>query len=132
FLLLLLPNVYRENIARAVRATLLRPILALQKGAVERNALFDDPARLRAERDSLAAFLVGNATLEAENRRLRELLGLRERLHPSLVSAVVVRIPGRESEGYFHRTAGGEQGVTAAASFVAAGGLVGRVREFDG
>src|SRR5690606_2289878 len=131
-LLLLLPNVYREGLARGVRASVLRPILALQQGAVERNTLFDDPARLRAQRDSLAAYLVGNAAIEAENRRLRELLGLRERLPPSFVPAEVVRIPGRATEGFFQLTAGAEQGILAGASIVAADGLVGRVRELDG
>ncbi len=106
-------------------------MLALQQGAVERHVLFEDPARLRAERDSLAAFLVGNANLAAENRQLRELLGLRERLPPSFVPAEVVRLPGRSSEGFFQLTAGGAQGVFPGASIVAAQGLVGRVREVD-
>lgn len=123
---------YREGLARGVRATVLRPILALQKGAVERNTLFDDPARLRAQRDSLAAYLVGNAAIESENRRLRELLGLRERLPPSFVPAEVVRIPGRATEGFFQLTAGANQGILPGASIVAAEGLVGRVRELDG
>jgi rod shape-determining protein MreC len=119
-------------LARGVRATVLRPVLALQQGAVERQALFADPVQLRAERDSLAAFLVGQAGVSAENRQLRELLGLQQRLPPSFVPAEVVRIPGRGSEGYFELTAGQEQGVTAGASIVAAQGLVGRVREVDG
>jgi len=130
-LLLFLPAAYRENLARAVRGTVLRPVLALQQGAVERHALFDDPARLRAERDSLAAFLVGHATLSAENRHLRELLGLQERLPPSFVPAEVVRIPGRANEGFFQLTAGGRQGISPGASIVAARGLVGRVRDID-
>ena len=130
-LLLFIPNVYREAIAGGIRASVLRPVLALQQGAVERNTLFDDPARLRAERDSLAAFLVGNATLASENRQLRELLGLKDRLPPSFVPAEVVRVPGRGSEGFFQLTAGSSRGVTAGASIVAAQGLVGRVREVD-
>ncbi|HUE96409.1 MAG TPA: rod shape-determining protein MreC [Longimicrobiaceae bacterium] len=130
-LLTFLPNSYREGLARGVRATVLRPVLALQQGAVERNTLFDDPARLRAERDSLAAFLVGNATLAAENRQLRDMLGLQERLPPSFVPAEVVRIPGRGSEGFFQITAGASRGVAPGASIVAAGGLVGRVRDVD-
>ena len=88
-ILLFLPNVYREGIASGIRGTVLRPVFALQQGAVERNTRVDDPARLRAERDSLAAFLVGNATLASENRSLRELLGLQERLPPSFVPAEV-------------------------------------------
>src|SRR5687768_15316101 len=107
-----MPNVYRDSLASVVRATLLRPVLAMQQGSVERNTLFDDPARLRAERDSLAAFLVGNATLASENQDLRELLGLRERLPPSFVPAEIVRVPGRDSEGYFELTAGAQHGVT--------------------
>ena len=129
--LLLVPADYRERIARAVRGTILRPVMALQQGAVERHVLFEDPARLRAERDSLAAFLVGNANLAAENRQLRDLLGLRDRLPPSFVPAEVVRIPGRGSEGYFQLTAGAAHGVAPGSSIVAAQGLVGRVREVD-
>lgn len=87
--------------------------------------------RLRAERDSLAAFLVGNASLAAENQSLRDLLGLRERLPRSFVPAEVIRIPGRGSEGFFQLTAGSEEGVLAGASIVAGEGLVGRVREID-
>ena len=110
---------------------MLRPVLALQQGAVERNTLVDDPTRLRAERDSLAAFLVGNASLAAENRSLREMLGLRDRLPRSFVPAEVVRIPGRGSEGFFQLTAGSLQGVAPGAAIVAAQGLVGRIREID-
>jgi cell shape-determining protein MreC len=109
----------------------LRPVLALQQGAVERQTLFADPIQLRAERDSLAAFLVGQAGVAAENQRLRELLGLQGRLPPSFVPAEVVRIPGRGSEGFFQLTAGADQGLQAGASIVAAQGLVGRVREVD-
>src|SRR5690606_23907021 len=121
----------REAIARLVRTTVLRPVLAMQRGAVERNALFDDPARLRAQRDSLAAFLVGQSTLAAENRHLRELLGLRERLPRRFVPAEIVRIPERASEGFFQLTAGARDGVVPGASIVAGDGLVGLVREVD-
>ena len=130
-LVLFLPTARRDAFARGIRGTVLRPVLALQQGAVERNILFDNPAQLRAERDSLAAFLVGQSTVVAENRQLRELLGLHQRLPPSFVPAEVVRIPDRGSEGYFQLTAGTAQGVVAGASIVAAQGLVGRVREVD-
>src|SRR5690606_31576871 len=94
-----LPGPYRESIAQAVRATILRPVLQLQQGSVERHARFDDPARLRAERDSLAAYLVGQAVLATENRELRSLLGIRERLPPDFVPAEVIRLPGRGADG---------------------------------
>jgi len=121
----------REGLARAIRGTLLRPVLAMQQGAIERNARFDDPVRLRAERDSLATFLVGQATLASENRHLRELLGLRERLPRSFVPAEIVRVPERASEGFFQLTAGSSAGVVPGASIVTAEGLVGLVREVD-
>jgi rod shape-determining protein MreC len=122
---------YRDDLARTVRGTVLRPVLALQRGAIERNALFDDPISLRAQRDSLAAFLVGQATLAAENRQLRELLGLQERLPPSFVPAEVVRLPERGGEGQFQLTVGTNQGVTIGAPVVSAQGLVGRIVDTD-
>ena len=106
-------------------------MLAIQQGAVERSARFDDPDRLRAERDSLAAFLVGQAGLATENRELRGLLGLRERLPPSFVSGEIVRIPGRGVEGYFQLTSGADEGVRPGAPIVAPSGLVGRVVRVD-
>ena len=111
---------------------MLRPVLALQQGAVERSARYDDPDRLRAERDSLAAFLIGQTTLSSENRQLRSILGLREKLPAGFVPAEIVRIPGRDAEGYFQLTSGANQGITAGSPIVAPSGLVGRVRSVDG
>lgn len=125
------PGAYRETIARAVRTTVLRPVLALQRGTVEREARFDDPGRLRAERDSLAALMVGQASVVAENQQLRSLLGLRQKLPPSFVPAEIVRIPGRGADGFFQLTAGEEEGVQPGAPIVGPDGLVGRVRTVD-
>jgi rod shape-determining protein MreC len=122
---------YREALASTIRATVLRPVLALQRGAVERETRFADPERLRAERDSLAVYLVGHATLAAENRQLRSLLGLQQRLPPSFVPAEVIRVPGRGYEGFFLLTAGRQQGVHSGAPVVGAKGLVGMVRNAD-
>jgi rod shape-determining protein MreC len=130
-LLAFVPVAYREAIASTVRGTVLRPVLALQRGAVERETRFADPERLRAERDSLAVYLVGHATLAAENRQLRSLLGLQQRLPPSFVPAEVIRVPGRGYEGFFLLTAGQQQGVHGGAPIVAAGGLIGQVRNVD-
>ncbi|CAN5845367.1 MAG: rod shape-determining protein MreC [Gemmatimonadetes bacterium] len=127
----MLPGAYKEAIASVIRSTLLRPVIALQQGSVERAARFDDPMRLRAERDSLAAYLVGHASLSTENRLLRDMLGLRERLPPSFIPAEIIRIPGRGAEGFFQLTAGTMQGVRAGAPIVSVGGLVGRVTIVD-
>jgi rod shape-determining protein MreC len=127
-----LPGPYRETLARGVRSTVLRPVLRLQQGSVERHARFDDPDRLRAERDSLAAYLVGQAALATENRELRELLGLGAKLPSAFFPAEVVRFPGRAAEGYFQLTAGSEQGLRPGAPIVAPSGLIGQVRSVDG
>lgn len=126
-----MPGAYREALARGVRGTVLRPVLALQRGTVEREARFDDPGRLRAERDSLAALMVEQASLVSENRQLRNLLSLDQKLPPSFVPAEVIRIPGRGAEGFFQLTAGQQQGVQTGAPIVGPDGLVGRVRDAD-
>ncbi|MBA4158898.1 MAG: rod shape-determining protein MreC [Gemmatimonadetes bacterium] len=110
---------------------MLRPVLALQQGAVERDVRFADPVRLRAERDSLAVYLVGHATLASENRQLRSLLGLRQRLPPSFIPAEAVRVPGRGYEGFFLLTAGSADGLRPGAPIISAAGLVGMVRNAD-
>jgi rod shape-determining protein MreC len=131
-ILTMLPGVYREGIASGIRSTVLLPVFALQEGSVERHARFDDPDRLRAQRDSLASYLVGQSALATQNLELRKLLGLSQRMPPSFVPSEVIWLTGRGAEGYFQLTAGAEQGVSVGAPIVAPGGLVGRVRNVDG
>ncbi len=131
-ILALVPGTYREGIASGIRSTLLVPVFALQRGSAERHARFDDPDRLRAQRDSLASYLVGQSGLEAQNLELRRLLGLSRRMPPSFVPAEVVWLVGRAADGYFQLTAGQAEGVRPGAPIVAPGGLVGRVRNVDG
>jgi cell shape-determining protein MreC len=123
----LLPAPQEEAVSRALRATIMRPVLALQRGTVDRTAQFADPARLRAERDSLAAFLVGYAGMSSENQELRGLLGLGPRLTLSFVPAEVIRVSGRDLGAAFLITAGSADGVQAGDPIVSANGLVGRV-----
>ncbi|HEX2091162.1 MAG TPA: rod shape-determining protein MreC [Longimicrobiaceae bacterium] len=104
-------------------------MIALQRGAADREGRFEDARMLRAERDSLAAFLVGQANLAAENRRLRQLLGMRERVPNSFVAAEVIEPEGSSIPGTILLTAGARQGVEAGAAIVTAQGLVGMVRE---
>lgn len=121
----------KESFAALIRGTVLRPVFALQRGSVDRGSRVADPVRLRAERDSLAAFLVGTGGLGEENRQLRALLGLRERLPASFVPAELTRVPGRALDGLFLLTAGAAEGVRDGSPIVAPGGLVGKVRKVD-
>ncbi len=126
-----LPDAYRDGLARAIRGTILLPVLAMQQATADREGRFADPARLRAERDSLAVYLVGQSNLAAENLRLRALLGLRERVPYSFVPAEVKRLGGIDQRGAFFLTAGRRQGVQPGYAIIAAGGLVGQVSDSD-
>ncbi len=130
-MLRLLPLGYRQPVGEVVRATVLRPVISLRREAAASDARLSDPVRLRAERDSLAAYLVGQATLQAENNQLRSLLGLRQRLPQGFIAAEVMRVPERSFEGAFLLTAGAGEGVSVGSPIVTASGLVGMVRETD-
>ena len=130
--LLVLPDPYREGFAGAIRGTLLRPVIAMQRGAVDRSGRFADPSTIRAERDSLAAFLVSQASLAAENRQLRALLGMRQRLPSSFVAAELTRPGGSSVPGTFLLSVGADDGARPGSAVVTAQGLVGMVKEVYG
>ncbi|HEX8243633.1 MAG TPA: rod shape-determining protein MreC, partial [Longimicrobium sp.] len=126
-LLLAIPAAYRDAVGHAVRGTVLLPVMAMQHGASDREGRYADAARLRAERDSLASFLVGQSNLAAENRELRSLLGFRPRLTYSFVSAEADRLSGPGSAGTLRLSVGSRDGVKPDAPLVTADGLVGKV-----
>lgn len=123
----LMPEPYKDGLGHAVRATVLRPFIAVQRGSADRQGRYADAAALRAERDSLASFLVGQATLAAENRELRQLLGFRERLAYSYVAAEATPEGGPASAGVYRISAGRGDGVADGAPVITAEGLAGQV-----
>lgn len=122
-----MPEVYKDGLGHALRATVLRPFTAVQRSSADRAGRYADAAALRAERDSLASFLVGQATLAAENRELRNLLGFRERLTYSFVAAEARPEAGPGSEGVYRLSAGRRDGVVDGAPVITAEGLAGQV-----
>jgi rod shape-determining protein MreC len=126
-LLFNLPETYRDGLATGVRNTALFPVMAMRGGSADRAGRFGDAAQLRAERDSLAAFLVGQAQLAQENRQLRALLGFRERLGYSFTPAEATRESGVGASGTLQLSVGQRDGVAPAAAIVTAEGLVGSV-----
>jgi len=114
-------------VGHAVRSTVLYPVMAMERGATDRAGRYADAARLRAERDSLASFLVGQSNLAAENRELRSLLGFRPRLTYSFVPTETDRLAGPGSDGTLRISAGTRDGVRSDAVLVTAEGLVGKV-----
>ncbi|HEX2204002.1 MAG TPA: rod shape-determining protein MreC, partial [Longimicrobium sp.] len=127
--LIWMPPKFRDGVGHAVRATVLRPVVAMQRGSADREGRYADPVRLRAERDSLASFLVGQATLAAENRQLRSLLGFRERLTYSFTAAETTPMPGPTSQGMLRLSVGSRDGVAGEAALVTADGLVGKISQ---
>jgi rod shape-determining protein MreC len=124
---MLMPERYRDGLAEGVRATVLRPFIAVERGSADTDGRYADAARLRAERDSLASFLVGQATLAAENRELRRLLGFRERLSYTFTAAEARPEAGPASYGVLRLSAGSDDGVRDGAPVITASGLAGQV-----
>ena len=128
-LVMMLPEVYKDGLGHTLRATVLRPFVVVQRGSADREGRYADASRIRAERDSLASFLVGQAILAAENRELRQLLGFRERLAYSFVPVEARPEAGPGSRGVLRLAAGARDGIREGASVVTAEGLAGQVEK---
>lgn len=124
-----LPQEYQASIRGAVRGTVLQPFIMAQSGLVARGVQQVDVSALRVERDSLAAVVAAQASLAEENRRLRELMGLRNRAPNSFVPAELVRIGTQGGESSFLLDVGTEDGVRVGSPVIASGGLLGVVWE---
>jgi len=119
----------RLELAYALRATVLRPVLAAQGEVARRSRLSARLGQLEAERDSLARQLMVARQAEQENAWMRALLGLGLRPADSLVAVEVEpgRVPGGEDQTFLLRVGTGD-GVTAPTGVFTVRGLVGVVR----
>jgi rod shape-determining protein MreC len=124
-----LPQSQQAPIRQAIRGTALQPFIAAQAELTLRSRRSVDVPQLRMERDSLAAVVSAQASLAEENRRLRQLLGLRGRAPAGFVPAAVIRVGTRGGESTFLLNVGREDGIAAASPVIAAGGLLGVVWE---
>ena len=124
-----LPQNYQTPIRRAIRGTVLTPFIWVQGEVVSQTARAEAMRRLRAERDSLLAVASAQASLGEENRQLRELLGLRDRVVGSFVPAELVRVGTPGGESSFLLDVGREDGVAVGSPVIASGGLLGVVWE---
>ncbi|HSH45484.1 MAG TPA: rod shape-determining protein MreC [Longimicrobiales bacterium] len=124
-----MPQEYQATIRGAVRGTVLRPFIMAQSGLAERGVTQVDVSAMRVERDSLAAVVAAQASLAEENRRLRELMGLRNRAPRAFVPSELVRIGTQGGESSFLLDVGTEDGVRAGSPVIASGGLLGVIWE---
>ena len=130
--LFFLPREYQGPIRQAVRSTVLQPFIWGQSELVSRGAHTVDLSELRAERDSLLAVVAAEASLAEENRRLRQLLGLRNRVSQSFVPAELVRVGTDGGESTFLLDVGREDGVRVGSPVISSAGLLGVVWEVGG
>lgn len=130
-ILLILPDAPRDRVAGAIRGNLVGPLAAMQARAVVAGRAFAVNDSLQQVNDSVLQRSMRLAAVEAENERLRGLLGLGRALEWGYVPAEA--LVGR-TDGAQHTlllSAGAEQGVERLSAVVAADGLVGMVEQVD-
>lgn len=121
------PERWQYAIAGSARSTALAPLIALQRRAESSRTSVARFEMLTAERDSAAAALQTLPVLAEENSQLRALLGLRQRLPRSVVSAEVLHQPLPTDGRTLLLDAGRNAGILPFQSVVAPEGLLGTV-----
>jgi rod shape-determining protein MreC len=124
-----LPPAYHSPIRQAIRGSVLQPFIWAQSELVAGSTHTVDVGALRAERDSLLAVVTAEASLAEENRRLRQLLGLRNRVSSAFIPAELIRVGTPGGESTFLLDAGQDDGVAVGSPVIASGGLLGVVWE---
>jgi rod shape-determining protein MreC len=126
-----LPDTMRDPTAMALRRTFLSPMVMLQEWAESsRRSMSLAPARI-ATRDSVSMKAMTAASLEAENERLRQLIGLGTRLKWGFVPAEALHGRGIRDESNVILSAGSRAGIDRFSPVVAPEGLVGVVDAVD-
>jgi rod shape-determining protein MreC len=126
-----LPQNMREPVASSMRRTFLAPLVMLQERAeASRRSLLLDNART-AIRDSVALKAMTVTSLESENDRLRQLIGLGSRLKWGFVPAEAIHGRGVRDVTSMTLTAGSNAGVSRLDPVVSPEGVVGMVSDVD-
>lgn len=120
------------GVVRALRATVLMPVIGLHNIFAERSRLGQRLSELQTERDALARDLASARVASAENASLRALIAAGERPTGDFLPASIV--PGQPSIGRSHSfvlLAGRRDGVQPPTALLTGHGLVGVVRTGD-
>ena len=126
-----LPVRLRDQVARALRQTVLAPLLTLQQQSELLSASLSRYQAVVAQRDSAALAATFLPELRNENARLRTLLGLGQRLGTGYVAAEVLHQSVPTDPLTLVVSAGRRQGVRPLAGVVSPEGLVGVVSAVD-
>lgn len=126
-----LPQNLRDPVASSMRRTFLAPLVMLQERAeASRRSLILDNTRT-AIRDSVALRAMTVTSLEYENDRLRQLIGLGARLRWGFVPAEAIHGRGVRDVTTMTLTAGSNAGVRRLSPVVSPEGVVGMVSNVD-
>jgi rod shape-determining protein MreC len=129
-LLATLPHEHQLAVSATVRSTVLAPVFEVQQWVADMRLTNARVRELRAERDSLAARLLELEGLALENQRLREVVGVPQRIRSHFRPANLYPTgrPGEMLQRSFILDIGSEDAVAPEAAVVAPDGLVGVVR----
>jgi len=126
-----LPNTMRDPVATTMRRSFLAPLVLLQERSEKgRQSLLAADAK-QARLDSLSLDAIKAGSLEAENERLRKVIGLGSRIRWGFVPAEALHGRGIRDETTVILSAGSRAGVSRLSPVIAPEGLVGVVDQVD-
>lgn len=126
-----LPDNMREPVATGMRRTFLAPLVMLQETAERwRQSVLSADAK-QQYLDSLSLNAMKAGSLEAENDRLRKVIGIGSRLKWGFIPAEALHGRGVRDETTVILSAGSRAGVSRLSPVVAPEGLVGVVDQVD-
>ena len=128
---MVLPPNLREPVASSLRRTLVAPLVRLQQGAERWRGAYLSAEREELRRDTLALAAARVPTLESENERLRQMLGLGSKLQWGFIPAQALQGRGRVEDFTMTLSAGSRAGVRERSLVVAPEGIVGVVQTVD-
>src|SRR5260221_6086418 len=126
-----LPANLKDPIATSMRRTFLAPLVMLQERAeASRRSLSLDQQRTQV-RDSVTLKAMAVASLESENERLRQVIGLGSRIKWGFIAAEAIHGRGVRDVTTMTLTAGSNGGVRRLSPVIAPEGVVGMVTDVD-
>jgi rod shape-determining protein MreC len=128
---MVLPPNLREPVAGALRRSLVAPLVKLQRGAEKWRGAYLTAEREELRRDTLALAAARVPTLEADNDRLRQILGLGSKLQWGFIPAQALQGRGRADDFTITLSAGSRAGIRERSLVVAPEGVVGMVQTVD-
>lgn len=128
---LIMPRRYRDNVASALRASVMSPLVELESRASTVHAAIAARDALLASRGRTVTETLSLRAVVDENTTLRRLMGLSSRLGDGFVVADLLPRRGVDDDFTLTLNVGANAGVQAFAPVITADGLVGMVERVD-